>query len=100
MEEKASSSSSKPTYPMGLNAVELPKPRARSTSRKGTKKEGNDPEGVPRRIRSKTTPLFESMPEKKRVGRPPLTEKEKKLELKQKQQCKENYMELNYICIN
>ena len=55
---------------MGLNPVPLPTARQRSTSRKGTMREGDEPEGIPRRIRSKSLPQFDSIAEVKQRGRP------------------------------
>lgn len=51
-QEQASSSTSKTVYPTGVNAPPLP--RQRVTERKGTRRETDDPEGVPRRITKKT----------------------------------------------
>ena len=72
--ERASSSGQAAVYPMGINPIKLPKPtRTRSTSRLGTKREGNDPEGVPRRVRAKSRPpetIQEVKPEAKPRGRP------------------------------
>jgi len=69
-EEQASSSTGKSVYPTGVNSVTLPTARTRSTSRKGTKREGDDPEAVPRRIRSKSKPPIQAIPEAKPKGRP------------------------------
>ena len=74
-EEQASSSTSQPVYPSGLNTVALPKTRARARSSKspGTKREGNEPESVPRRIRTKSLPPTlkdDPKPEPKPKGRP------------------------------
>ena len=60
--EQASSSTSKAVYPSGLNPVDLstPEPKTkRATKRPGTKREGDDPEGVPRRTREKSQPSVE-----------------------------------------
>jgi hypothetical protein len=69
--EQASSSSYQAVYPTGLNPAPLPKKtRSRSTTRPGTQREGNDPEGVPRRIRAKSQPPIKTIPEAKPKGRP------------------------------
>ena len=68
--EKASSSTSQAVYPSGLNPVELPKTKQRATTRKGTKREGDEPEGVPRRRRANSLPSPEKMAEAKPRGRP------------------------------
>ena len=63
------SSSSNTPPPFGLNAVQVPKVRARSTSTRGTKREGDESEGVPRSRRAKSRPP-EVIPEAKPKGRP------------------------------
>ena len=68
--EQASSSTSQAVYPTGLNPIELPKSRQRATTRKGTKREGDEPEGVPRRIRAKSQPPIGTVAEAKPRGRP------------------------------
>ena len=80
-EEQASSSNDLPVYPTGLNPVQIPKAKAkargRSTTRAGTKRETDEPEGIPRRVRPKSTPpIFSTMqettkPTPKKQGRPP-----------------------------
>jgi len=65
LQEQASSSTSQPIY-----TEALPKTRGRSTSRPGTKRESDEPEGIPRRIRSKSRPPIEAIPEKRGPGRP------------------------------
>ena len=56
-EELASSSTSKAVYPVDLSTPE-PKTK-RATKRPGTKREGDEPEGVPRRTREKSQPSVE-----------------------------------------
>ena len=73
LQEQASSSTSKPVY-----TEALPKTRGRSTSRPGTKRESDNPEDIPRRIRSKSQPPIQTIPEKRGPGRPPQTEEQKR----------------------
>ena len=61
--EIASSSTSKAVYPSGINPAPTPKAKP-----KGTKREGDEPESVPRRIRAKSQPPPET--EAKPRGRP------------------------------
>ena len=68
--EIASSSTSQAVYPSGINPVPLPKARQRATTRKGTKREGDEPESVPRRIRAKSQPPLGTVAEAKPSGRP------------------------------
>ena len=64
--EQASSSTSKPVYPSGINPVDLSTPqRKRATRRQGTQREGAEPEGVPRRRREKSQPMPEAEPKAK-----------------------------------
>ena len=82
--EKDKEQVQKKPKPFGLRGedVSIPK-RARSTTRKGTKREGDDPEGTPRRVRSSSindTRIkqtisklgMDAIPEKRGRGRPKL----------------------------
>ena len=67
--EIALSSTSKAVYPAGLNPVPLPKSRPRAITRKGTKREGDEPESVTRRIKAKSQPPHGTVAEAKPRGR-------------------------------
>ena len=81
-----SSSSNTPPPPFGINAVPLPK-RRRSTSARGSKREGDMPEEVPRRIRAKSRPP-ETITEEIKRGRKPDTEEVKQAKAEAKAKAK------------